>query len=156
MELLHDRGLLFCISLAKFEGKDSESEILAHVANQEAFPSGGHIFNQLQVLMNESLKMGMDRTLQFHLFECHDLAATYSLVTRGSASALGHQFCPWCKTTKPESASVTATVDVTEFDNLSSIGRRWSMSENIIKVFPLFIFSIHIYCCMLFHFNLQV
>lgn len=36
LELLHARGLLFCILLVEFEGKDYDLEVLAHVANSEA------------------------------------------------------------------------------------------------------------------------
>lgn len=43
LELLHDRGLLSCISIAKFKGKDSDKEIIVHIANREAYPNGGHI-----------------------------------------------------------------------------------------------------------------
>ena len=31
LELLHDRGLLYCVSIAKFEGKDKDGEILAYI-----------------------------------------------------------------------------------------------------------------------------
>jgi hypothetical protein len=34
VELLHDKN---CVSLAKFKGKDYEMEVLAQVANEEAF-----------------------------------------------------------------------------------------------------------------------
>lgn len=43
LELLHDKGLMYCVSLANLKGKDSEVEIFAHVANREAFLEGGHI-----------------------------------------------------------------------------------------------------------------
>lgn len=72
LELPHDRGLLYCVSIAKFEGIDYELEVLAHVANVQAFPNGGHVFDQLRLLMSGGLHFG-GRTLQFMLLECHDL-----------------------------------------------------------------------------------
>lgn len=32
-KFLHDRGFLYYMSLAKFKGKDSNAEVLAHIAN---------------------------------------------------------------------------------------------------------------------------
>jgi len=51
LELLHDRGLLSCISIAKFEEKDSDKKIIVHIANRKAYPNGGHILDQLRDLM---------------------------------------------------------------------------------------------------------
>lgn len=41
--MLHDKDLLYCISIAKFEGNDFELEVLAHVANGKVFLEGTHI-----------------------------------------------------------------------------------------------------------------
>ena len=76
-ELLHDCGLLSCISIAKYEGKDTKKEVLVHIGNEEAFPCGGHILDQLNDLMANDITMD-DRLLNFRLLECHDLACSYS------------------------------------------------------------------------------
>ena len=64
LELLHDRGLLSCISIAKFEGKDSDKEVLVHIANREAYPNGGHILDQLCDLMQLGITID-NRHMQF-------------------------------------------------------------------------------------------
>jgi len=55
LELLHDRGLLYYISIAKYEGKDFDGEVIAHVGNRQAFPEGGHIFDQLFDIMRDGI-----------------------------------------------------------------------------------------------------
>jgi hypothetical protein len=133
LELLHNRSLLYCISIAKFEGKDSDHEVIAHVANREAFPNGGHIFDQLSDIMEHGIIVG-NRHLQVRLFECHDLACSYALVSRGAPSALGANFCPWCMARKPDSIHVTIHVCIHEDDTLTSIGMWWHMRTSLIQV----------------------
>jgi hypothetical protein len=79
-EILHNQGLLSCISIAKYKNKDTEKEVLVHIKNQEAFPRGGHIFDQLKDLMANGIIVN-DCHLNFTLLDCHDLAFSYSLVT---------------------------------------------------------------------------
>lgn len=57
LELLHNKGFLCCVFLKILKCKDLEMEVLAHVANGEAFPKGGHVFYQLCGLMNSTLKI---------------------------------------------------------------------------------------------------
>lgn len=74
-------GLLYYISIARLEMmKDYELEVVVHVANGEAFLEGGHIFNQLGMLMKDIMHVG-ERKVQFRLFESHNLAASYANVT---------------------------------------------------------------------------
>lgn len=89
LELLHNKGVLYCVSLAKFGRKDYEKEVLAHIANGEAFPKRDHVFDQLHVLVESAFRIG-DWSLQSRFFECHTLVATYALVTKGEATAIGH------------------------------------------------------------------
>lgn len=93
LEFLHDMGLRYCVSIAKWEEKNSEKEVVAHVANGVAFPNGGHIFNQLRVLMENGMCVG-GMTLHFRFLECHDLIASYTLVTKGDVGALHNNFYP--------------------------------------------------------------
>lgn len=55
--------------------------------------------------MGGSLQVGWCH-LQFRLFECHDLVASYVLITRGHTRVLGHDLCPWCTATKPTSCDI--------------------------------------------------
>ena len=80
LELLHDRGLLSCISITKYEVEDSQSEVFVYTGNRDEFPLGGHILDQLKDLMDRSIVVD-GRQLRFKLFECHNLACSYSLVT---------------------------------------------------------------------------
>ena len=125
LELLHDRGLLSCISIAKYEGKDSQSEVLVYIGNWYAFLLGGHILDQLKDLMDRGIIVD-GRHLQFKLFECHDLACSYSFVTRGEASAIGISVWPWCMATKPTSANVTSQTTCATNDTISSISKRYA------------------------------
>ena len=115
-----------CISIAKFEGKDSAKEVIVHIANREAYPNGGHILVQLRDLMQLGISID-NRHLQFQLFECHDLACSYGLVTKGAALAIGNNFCPWCYSTKPTSTNVAVYIDINALDTLSSIGGTYYM-----------------------------
>jgi len=121
LELLHDRGLLSCISIAKFEGKDTDSELMAHIGNTQAFRTGGHLLDRLRAFMHNGISIG-DRRLSVRLLECHDMACAYSVVTRGAASALGTNFCAWCLTTKPNLAQVTTRIPLHAVDTIQSIG----------------------------------
>ena len=80
-----------------------------------------HTFHQFKYLMDEGLLLEFDRTMRFGLFECHNLAATYSLVTHSATTTSEHQFCPWCTNSKLDLASVTAMVTIFESDTLESI-----------------------------------
>jgi hypothetical protein len=62
-----------------------------HIKKFEAFPLGGHLLDQLSSLMRDGLMID-DRNLQVCILECQDLACIYSVVTRGSTSALGEIF----------------------------------------------------------------
>ena len=70
-KLLYDRGLLSCIFIAKYEGKDIEKEVLVHIGNEEAFLRGRYILDQLKDLMANSITVD-DYHLNFRLLECHD------------------------------------------------------------------------------------
>ena len=133
LELLHDRGLLSCISIAKFEGKDSDKEVIIHIVNREAYPNGGHILDQLRDLKQLGISID-NRHLQFRFFECHDLACSYDLVTRGAALAIGNNFCPWCYSIKPTSTNVAVHIDINALDTLSSIGATYYMRESLLRV----------------------
>ena len=64
LEFFHNRELLSCISIAKFEGKDLDKEVIVHIANREAYPNGGHILDQLRDLMQLGITID-NRHLQF-------------------------------------------------------------------------------------------
>jgi hypothetical protein len=55
------------------------------------------------------------------LFECHDLASAYRLVTRGLASAFKPNFCHWCFCYKQHSVQVLVQIYVDNIDTMSSI-----------------------------------
>ena len=79
LELLHDCGLLFCVSLVKFEGKDFQLKVLG----KKGGGGGGGVPNGVvHVLMHDGLCVG-NRTLKLFLFECHGFAVTYALLTSG-------------------------------------------------------------------------
>lgn len=99
LELLPGQGLLYCISKAKFEGKDFEREIIAYIGNCKAWPARRHTLNQLKDLMESGLSFN-GWHLNVCILECHDLACMYSIVTRGVASALGLKNCLWCSISK--------------------------------------------------------
>ena len=122
-----------CISIAKFERKYSDKEFIVHIANREAYPNGGHIFDQLRDLMQLGIIID-NRHLQFQLFECHDLACSYGLVTNGVISAIDNNFCPWCFFTKPTSTNVAVDIDINVLDTLSSIRATYSMRESLLRV----------------------
>jgi hypothetical protein len=126
LELLHNQGLLSCISIAKYEGKDTEKELLVHIGNEEACPRGGHILDQLKDLMANGITVD-DRHLNFRLLKCHDLACSYSLVIRGEASTIGKNFCPWYTATKPHSTNLASRIPLTTTDTISSLGRKYYM-----------------------------
>lgn len=136
LERLHDRGLLNCISIAKFEGKDSHKEVIVFIANRKAYPNGGHILDQLCDLMQLGITID-NRHLQFWLFECHDLACSYGLVTRGVASMIGFNFSPWCFSTKFTSTNVAIHIDINALDILSSIGATYYMRIHLLDNFFL-------------------
>ena len=126
LELLHDHGLLSCISIAKYEGKDTEKEVLVHIGNEEAFPRGGHILDQFKDLMANGITVD-DRHLNFRLLEFHDLACSYRLLTSSKASTIGKFFCPWCTAIKPHSTNLVSRIPLTTTDTISSLGRKHYM-----------------------------
>jgi hypothetical protein len=133
LELLHDQGLLSCISIAKYEGKDAEKEVLVHIGNEEAFPCGGHLLDQLKDLMANGTTVD-DCHLNFRLLECHDLACSYSLVTCGETSTIGKNFYPWYTTTKPHSTNLASQIPFTTTDTISLLGRKYYMRQPLIRV----------------------
>jgi hypothetical protein len=133
LELLHDRGIIYWISIAKFEGKDSDDQILAHIGNPEAFPHSGHLLHQLGRLISNGIDVH-GRKLAVRMFECHILAWTYSVVSWGSTSAIGEKICPWYFTTKSQSKEVTTKYDVQEGDTICSLIMQWSMREYVLRV----------------------
>lgn len=139
LELLHDHGLMYCISIAKFEGQDKDDQVLAHIGNFEAFPLGGHLLDQLASMMQNGLMID-DHNVQVKLFECHDLACNYSVVTRGAASALGNHICSWCKTTKSEASQVSEKYILETGDTIRSIMSKRYMSESLVRVSALLIY----------------
>jgi hypothetical protein len=128
--LLHDRGLLYCVSIAKFEGKDKDGEILAHIGNPMAFPNGGHLLEQVENLMEDGIQVD-NCHLDVQVFECHDLACAYALVTRGLASPFKPNFCPWCFCYKKHSTQVVVEIGVDDTDTMSSISNQWRMLKTI-------------------------
>lgn len=77
-----------------------------------------------------------DGLLWCKLFECHNLVATYALVTKGQMGALGQQLCPRCSVTKATSYNYSfwfVSNIVTSFLVLRAIGgclrlcSRWSL-----------------------------
>jgi len=68
-----------CISIAKFEGKDTDSKIIGHINNAQAFSTRSHLSHRLRAFMHDGFQIG-ERTLSVRLFECHDLACTYNIV----------------------------------------------------------------------------
>lgn len=89
LELLHNKGFLCCVFLKFLKCKDLEMEVLAHVANGEAFPKGVHVF--LPIVWPNELHIKVF-LLQFRLFSCHDLVATSALVTWGQVRVLDQHF----------------------------------------------------------------
>jgi len=93
--------------------------------------------------MHDGIHVG-DRHLAVRLLECHDLACTYNIVTRGDASAIGTGFCAWCLTKKPDSAQVTKRIPLREGDTIGSIGLQWHMSDSLIRVSSSFEYFFHL------------
>jgi hypothetical protein len=90
-----------------------------HIENQEAIPRGGYIFDQLKDLMANGIT-------------CHGLACSYHLVTRGEASTIGKNNCPWYTTTKPHSTNLTLQISLTTAYIISSIGKKYYMQKSLI------------------------
>lgn len=121
------------MSLAKFKGKDSNIEVLVHIANWEAFLEGRHVFYQMCNSMDNGLHVE-DCLLRFKVFACHDLAATYVLITRGQTEAFGQHFCPWCSATKGTSCDIAILTLVLDGDTIRTVARNSRMSEMLSKV----------------------
>jgi hypothetical protein len=75
-----------------------------------------------------------DHHLNYRLLKCHDLACSYSLVTRGEASTIGKSFCPWCIATKPHSINLASQISLTTTDTISLIGRKYYMQQSLIWI----------------------
>jgi hypothetical protein len=135
IELLADRGLLSCVSLAKFDGKDARLEVEAHVANRETWPDGGHLFDQLQQLMVHGLKLEDGRHIQIIILECHNLHCIYQLVCDGTVSATSNEFCPWYTITKDTCNIVTTIYTPKPEDTIISIANDHCMTTTILTTF---------------------
>ena len=133
LELIHDHGLLYCISLAKYEDKDKDSKILAHIANPMVFPQGNHLLDQIRIMIDGGIMVD-DRRLKVVLFECHDLACAYTIVTMGTNSALKSSFCPWCNCTKKQSSQVVKEVAAKDGKSILSISLEHNISIALLKV----------------------
>ena len=101
--------------------------MLVHIGNRDAFPLGGHILDQLKDLMDRSIMVD-GRHLQFKLYDCHNLACSYSLVTRGKHKAIGKSFCPWYMATNNTSLTTVAIDDI-----ISPISKRYSLQETLVR-----------------------
>lgn len=115
-----------------------DSEIMAHIGNVQAFPTGGHLLDRLRTLMHNGISVGT-RDLLVRLLECHDLVCTYNVVTRGEASALDTGFCAWCMIRKPDSAQVAVRIPLHIGETNQSLGLKWHMSDSLIRVSVFFI-----------------
>jgi hypothetical protein len=104
-----------------------------HIGNEEAFPCGGHLLDQLKDLMANGTTVD-DCHLNFRLLECHDLACSYSLVTCGETSTIGKNFYPWYTTTKPHSTNLASQIPFTTTDTISLLGRKYYMRQPLIRV----------------------
>lgn len=83
------------MSLAKFEGKDLEGKVLAHVAKGEAFPKGAMFFYHLWSLMDNGLHID-DNLLWLILVGCHNLVIKprwLHLVNNFALGALPQRLC---------------------------------------------------------------
>lgn len=68
------------------------------------------------------------------LFKCHDLVASYALVTQGHTRALCHGLCPWYKATKPTSCDISVVDYLRANDIVDAIATGWGISKILIRV----------------------
>ena len=88
-ELLEDNGLMSCLSLGKWDGKEEYRQVLALVVDLE---NEDNLMKQINKLSQDGTKMVDDRVVKYNLFECHDLVEICSLVCNNSVSPMGNIF----------------------------------------------------------------
>lgn len=135
MELLHDIGFLCQVLLAKFEGKDSEMEVLVHVANGEAFPKVGHIFDQMRSLVDTRLHFG-DCFVAFRLIEWH-ICFGYMWACWGSCTII----LPFVFRHKghPIYYDTVITTLIGQEDTIASVMGNWGISKTLFIVWNILI-----------------
>ena len=92
-ELLEDSGLMSCVSLGKWDGKEEYKQVLSHPSdpkNQE------NLMEQLNKLSQDGIKMIDGREVKINLFECHYLVEICILLCNNSVSPKENNFFPWC------------------------------------------------------------
>lgn len=128
VELLHDKK---CVSLAKFEGKDYEMEVLAHVANEEAFHGG--IFYQLCSVMDTGLRIG-DQNCNSN---CLSAIISLPQVLWWQGAKLGllvNTLLPLMVQHKGHVMWHCHLVPVVHEDTIQSVAKHWSMLKALFRI----------------------
>ena len=124
-ELLEDNGLMSCVSLGKWDGKEEYRQVLAHVVDPE---NEENLMKQINKLSQDGIKMVDGRVVKTNLFECHDLVAICSLVCKNTISPMGNTFCPWCTCHKKVIHMVTDEIKIEEGDITCNVSECYAMS----------------------------
>ena len=130
-ELLEDSGLMSCVSLGKWDGKEEYKQVLAHVADPT---NEDNLMNQINKLSQDGILIPDGRVVEVNLFKCHDLVAICSLICNNNFSPMGNNFFPWCICHKKSIHMVTDKIKIQDGDTIRSISKFYAMSPNLLIV----------------------
>ena len=130
-ELLEDSGLMSCVSLGKWDGKEEYKHVLAHGVDPTNEDS---LMNQINKLSQDDILMPDGRVVEVNLFEFHDLVAICSLVCNNNVSPMGNKFCPWCICHKKSIHMVTDKIKIQDEETIRSISKFYAISLNLLIV----------------------
>jgi len=142
LELLCNPSPLYCISVAKWEGKDQcWDEIFSHMAK---IIDSKNLLQQLIAICEDGLDIE-GRHLNVTFIECHHMAYYRSIICNGKISALGEQFCPWCTIPQQTQCVVTMNHNVSKDDTIALLSSTYHMQPQLLVVCSCMYIILNIY-----------